>query len=98
MYLVNKGPKTVMRAHTLTASLVGIAAVVAGAVAIARSSTDTNISSFAKTQPLAATCPKIEWPYGCAWRPEANLATKRLSAKKDKRRHFSMSGATARHR
>jgi hypothetical protein len=102
MFLVKKRHQTDMRAHMAMASLVGIAAVVAGAVAIARSSTDTNISSVAKTQPFAATCPKIEWPYGCAWRPEANLGTKHSLVKKDKHRHFSMSGvmrgATAKRR
>jgi hypothetical protein len=87
-----------MRAHKVIAGLVGIAAIVAGAVAIARSSTDTNISSFAKTQPLAATCPKLDWPYGCKWRQQINLGAKHLSLDKNKHRRFSMSGAMAKRR
>jgi hypothetical protein len=53
-------------------ALVGISAAVAGAVAIARSSTEINISSLSKTQPPVAKCPMIDWPYGCRWRPTAD--------------------------
>jgi hypothetical protein len=87
-----------MRAHKVMAGLVGIAAIVAGAVAIARSSTDTNISSFAKTQPLAATCPKLDWPYGCKWRQQIKFGCQALVIRKKQQRRFSMSGATAKRR
>jgi hypothetical protein len=82
-----------MRAHAVIASLIGIAAVVAGAVAIARSSTDTNVSSLAKTPPPAAACPKLEWPYGCDWRP-ANSGNRHVSVRRNKRPRFSMNWAT----
>jgi len=87
-----------MFTHKFVAGLVGITAVVAGAVAIARSSADTNISSFSKgdyslskAQPLAATCPKFDWPYGCKWRPEANSGTKHSSMQKSKHNLLYMS-------
>ncbi len=73
------------------AGLIGITAVVAGAVAFARSSADTNISSFSKVQPLAATCPKFDWPYGCKWRPHAVSGTKHLAVRKSKRSRLYMS-------
>jgi hypothetical protein len=81
-----------MRAHAVIATLVGLAVVVAGAVAIARSSTDTNVSSFAKARPPAATCPKLEWPYGCDWR-QANSGNKRLAVRGNKHRRLSMKWA-----
>jgi hypothetical protein len=40
--------------HKFVFALAAITAAVAGAVAIARSSTDTNLSSRSKAQPLAA--------------------------------------------
>jgi hypothetical protein len=73
------------------AGLVGITAVVAGAVAIARSSANTNFITLPRAQPLAALCPKFDWPYGCVWRPEVISGTKRLSARKSKRHHLYMS-------
>ena len=72
--------------HKFVTGLVAIAAIAVGAVAIARSSTDTNTSSFSKAQPPAAMCPKIAWPYGCEWRPAAELNKKRLSALRKQRR------------
>jgi hypothetical protein len=69
--------------HKFVTAFVAIVAIVAGAVAIARPSADTNISRFAKAQPAVATCPKIAWPYGCEWRPPVDLGTKRLSARKN---------------
>jgi hypothetical protein len=77
--------------HKVIASVVGIAAVVVGAVAIARSSTGTNTSSFPKTRAVAATCQKIEWPYGCAWHPANDSRTKHLSARKEKHSRLFMS-------
>jgi hypothetical protein len=79
-----------MLAHKFVFGLVGITAVVGGAVAMARSSPDANISRFSKTQPLAATCPKIDWPYGCEWRPQT-LGTKHLSVRKGKHNRLYMS-------
>ena len=67
-----------MSAHKIVVSVVAIAAAaVAGAVAVARSSTDTNTSTFPKTHALAAACPKIDWPYGCQWRPAPSLTKKK---------------------
>jgi hypothetical protein len=57
------------------AVLVGITAAVAGAVALAGSSANTNVSTVSKGQPFAATCPKIEWPYGCDWRAVSDSKT-----------------------
>jgi hypothetical protein len=79
-----------MSAHKVIRGLVAIAAVIVGAVAIARSSADTNTSSFPKTRLLAATCPKLEWPYGCDWRPANDSGIKHLSARSDKRRRLYM--------
>ena len=73
-----------MSAHKFVAGIVGVAAVVAGAVAIAHSSADTNVSSFSKARPLVATCPKIDWPYGCNWRAEAISGAKHLATQKSK--------------
>jgi hypothetical protein len=65
-----------MSAHKIAVGVVAIAAAaVAGAVA--RSSTDANISTFPKTHALAAACPKIDWPYGCQWRPTVGLTKKK---------------------
>ena len=59
-----------MVAEKFLASLVGIALGVAAAAAIARSPAQTAIGAISKTTPFAAAvCPKIEWPYGCDWRP-----------------------------
>jgi hypothetical protein len=80
-----------MFTHKFALGLVGMVAAVAGAVAMARSSTDTEISSFSKAQPLAATCPKIDWPYGCRWRPAAEAETKHLSARASRRGHLHTS-------
>jgi hypothetical protein len=74
-----------MFAHKFVVGLVGITAAVAGAVAIARSSTEANITSLSKVQPLAAKCPMIDWPYGCRWHPETKSKTKHLLARKSKR-------------
>jgi hypothetical protein len=71
--------------HKFVFALAAITAAVAGAVAIARSSTDTDLSSRSKAQPLAAKCPMIDWPYGCRWRPGTQSETKHLSARKSKR-------------
>ena len=80
-----------MSAQKVAASLVGIAAVVVGAMAIARSSADTNTSSFPKTRILAVACPKIDWPYGCDWRPANDSAIKHVSLRRDKRSRLYMS-------
>jgi len=80
-----------MFTHKFAVGLAGIAATVAGAVAIARSSTDTNVSSQSKTQPLAAKCPMIDWPYGCKWHPGGESETKHLSVRKSKRGHLQTS-------
>jgi hypothetical protein len=48
--------------HKFVFALAAITAAVAGAVATARSSTDTDLSSRSKAQPLAAKCPMIDWP------------------------------------
>jgi len=87
-----------MSAHKIIGSFVAVAALVAGAVAVARSSADTNISTFPKTRVLDATCPKIEWPYGCAWRSAADLRKKKslsssaLSARSRGLKRFSRFG------
>ena len=70
-----------MLMHKFAVGLVGITATVAGAVAIAHSSTDTNVSSMSKAQPLAAKCPMIDWPYGCRWHPGGKSETKHLYEK-----------------
>jgi hypothetical protein len=66
--------------------LVGIAVTVAGAVAIARSSVNRNISSFPKAQATGITCPKIAWPYGCDWRASAAFVTKNLPVRRSRHR------------
>lgn len=66
------------------AALVAIITIVVGAITIARSSGDTNVSNFPKPQPFTATCPKFDWPYGCNWRPEAMSMKKRLLLRKNK--------------
>jgi len=73
-----------MYMHRFIFALVGITAAAAAAVAIARSSTESNIRSLSKAQPFAAKCPMIDWPYGCKWRPGAQSETKHLSARKSK--------------
>jgi hypothetical protein len=73
------------------AVLVGITAAVAGAVALAGSSANTNVSTVSKAQPFAATCPKIEWPYGCDWRAVSDSKNKYLSERKTKRTRLYMS-------
>jgi hypothetical protein len=84
-----------MLTHKFVVGLVGITAAVAGAVAIARSSTDANISSLSKAQPkaqpFAAKCPMIDWPYGCRWHPTAQSEAKHLSARKNGRGHLHTS-------
>jgi|307.fasta_scaffold555327_1 hypothetical protein len=87
-----------MFTHKFAVGLVGITAAVAGAVAMARSSTEANVSSLSKAQPLAAKCPMIDWPYGCKWRPTAESVTKHLWARKSKRGrlHASLLGKRVR--
>jgi hypothetical protein len=77
-----------MIAHKSAVALVALAAISAAAVAIARSPAEINISSFQKPQALAAGCPKIEWPYGCEWRPASD--PRHLAARKSKRRALSL--------
>jgi hypothetical protein len=73
------------------AVLIGIAAVVAGAVALAGSSADTNVSIVPKIQRFAAVCPKIEWPYGCDWRAVSDSKNKHFSERETKRTRLYMS-------
>jgi hypothetical protein len=79
-----------MFAHKFVAGLVGITVAVSGAVAIARSSADMDISSFQKARPVATTCPKFDWPYGCAWRPSTSSGTKHSVLRKTKRSRLYM--------
>jgi hypothetical protein len=84
-----------MLTHKFAVGLVGITAAVVGAVAMARSSTDTNINSLSKAQPqaqpFAAKCPMIDWPYGCRWRPTAQSEAKHLSVRKSGLGHLHTS-------
>ncbi len=77
-----------MLANRFMACSIGIALGVTGAVAIARSPAETHINGFSETTPLDAECPKIAWPYGCEWRPEAGSRTKHLSMRSSNRKHF----------
>jgi hypothetical protein len=79
-----------MLAHKFAVGLIGITVAVAGAVAIARSSADTNISGFQKARSVAATCPKFDWPYGCEWRPSTSSGSKHTVMRKIKRRRLYM--------
>jgi hypothetical protein len=75
-----------MFTHKFAVGLVGITAAIAGAVAMALSSTEANITSLSKVQPLTAKCPMIDWPHGCRWHhPETKSKTKHLLARKSKR-------------
>jgi len=60
------------------AGLLGSALGVAVALAISRPAAQVDSNTLSET-PLAAVCPKIEWPYGCDWHPEATLSPKHLS-------------------
>jgi hypothetical protein len=73
------------------AVLIGIAAAVAAAVALAGSSADTNVSAIQKAQPFAAACPRIEWPYGCGWRAASDSKNKHFAERKTKRARLYMS-------
>ncbi len=78
-----------MFANRFMASVIGIALGVTGAVAIAHSPAETHTNnSFLEAKPLDAECPKIEWPYGCEWRPEAGSRTKHLSMRSSNRKRF----------
>ncbi len=78
-----------MFVNKFMASVIGIALGVTGAVAIAHSPAETHINnSFLEAKPLDAECPKIEWPYGCQWRPEAGSRTKHLSMWSSNRKRF----------
>jgi hypothetical protein len=78
-----------MFANRFMAGVIGIALGVTGAVAIAHSPAETHINNgFLEAKPLDAECPKIEWPYGCQWRPEAGSPTKHLSMRSSNRKRF----------
>ncbi len=57
-------------------------------VAIARSPAGTHINSFSEVKLPDTECPKIQWPYGCEWRPEAGSRTKHLSMRSSNRKRF----------
>lgn len=71
-----------MLVDKLLASLVGIGLGVAAAAAIQRSPAQTDIDAIPGATPFAAVCPKMDWPYGCNWHPEATLPLKHLSMHK----------------
>ncbi len=78
-----------MFANRFMASVIGAALGVMGAAAIAHSRAEIHInSSFSEAKPLDAECPKIEWPYGCQWRPEAGSRVKHLSMRSSNRKRF----------
>jgi len=78
-----------MFTHKVVADLVGdTAAIAGGAVAIARSSADTNTSSFSKAQPLAAKRSFIDWPHGCRWHPATQSESNRSSVRRSGRGHL----------
>ena len=79
-----------MLVNKFFAGLVGIGLGVAGAVAIARSPVQTDVNTIPEAKPLAATCPKIEWPYGCDWRPET-VSAKHLSMHRSNRNRLYLS-------
>ena len=61
------------------AGLLGSALGVAAALAISRAPVQMDSNTLSEATPFAAVCPKIEWPYGCDWHPEATLPAKHLS-------------------
>jgi hypothetical protein len=88
-----------MFARKFAVGSAGIIVAIAGAVAIARSSGEANVSSFKKNPPQAqpqaappvARCPHFDWPYGCAWRPASGSGSKHSSTRKNKRDRRDMS-------
>jgi hypothetical protein len=61
------------------AGLLGSALGVAVALAVSRAPVQMDSNTLSEAAPLAAVCPKIEWPYGCDWHPEATSSPKHLS-------------------
>ena len=61
------------------AGVLGSALGVAVALAVSRAPVQIDNNTLSEATPLAAVCPKIEWPYGCDWHSEATLSSKHLS-------------------
>lgn len=80
-----------MVADKILASLIGIALGAAAAAAIQRSQAQTDIGAISETTPFAAICPKMDWPYGCNWHPEATLPLKHLSMHKSNHSRSNLS-------
>jgi len=80
-----------MVADKILASLIGIALGVVVAAAIQRSQAQTDIGTISEKTPFAAICPKMDWPYGCNWHPEATLPLKHLSMRKSTHNRSSLS-------
>jgi hypothetical protein len=79
-----------MFATKFVATSLGVALGVAVAVAIARPSSEVEKSRLLGVQSSSATCPSIEWPYGCKWRPASTSAAKHVSIRKSKTGHLSL--------
>jgi hypothetical protein len=79
-----------MFATRFVATSLGVALGVAVVVAIARPPTEAENVRLLEIQSLAATCPNIEWPYGCDWRPASTSAAKHVSIRKSKTRQLSL--------
>jgi hypothetical protein len=78
-----------MFATKLVASSLGIILGVAVAVAIARPPSEAEHNHLLEVQSSAASCPNIEWPYGCKWRP-ASSAVRHVAMRKSNGRHLSL--------
>ena len=69
-----------MIVEKFVAGLIGSALGLAVAVAISHSPDQTDGNALSEPRPqAAAVCPKIEWPYGCDWHPEATMLLKHFS-------------------
>jgi hypothetical protein len=79
-----------MFATKFVATLLGVALGVAVAVAIARPSCEVEKNRLLEVQSSSDTCPNIEWPYGCEWRPANTSAAKHVSIRKSKTRYLSL--------
>jgi hypothetical protein len=79
-----------MFATKFVAGSLGIVLGVAAAVAIARPPSEIENNRLLEIQSPAASCPNIEWPYGCDWRPTNSSPSGHASIRKGKARHLSL--------